>query len=137
MLLSNRGLARLFLNEIEEAGQEFGDALAICRAAGREDIVDETLLGLAAVEASRGALARAARLAGAAKRHETKRSGTEDAVWSRLNDIVAPARERFGVVRWDDAEGEGAVLSVRDAIDLGLARGKLASLPSRSTRART
>ncbi|HSD79366.1 MAG TPA: tetratricopeptide repeat protein, partial [Solirubrobacteraceae bacterium] len=126
-LLGNLGLATLFIDEFDEARRQFSAALAICREAGCEDIVDETLLGLAAVEASCGRFPRAARLTGAAKRHEVPRGVAEDAVWSRLTEeILAPAREHDGHERWDSAEREGAELTVRDALDLALRRGRFA-----------
>ena len=125
----NQGLARLFLHEPEDAGQHFCDALAVCREAGHEDDagVDEALLGLAAVEASRGQLARAARLTGAAQAHQARRGFVdEQIVRSRLIDDIAPARHRYGPERWDLAEREGADLTVHDAIDLALERGRFA-----------
>jgi predicted ATPase len=131
----NQGLARLFLHEQEDAGQQFCDALAVCREAGQEDDagVDEALLGLAAVEASRGQLARAARLTGAAKAHQARRGFVdEQIVWSRVIDNIAPARHRYGPERWDLAEREGADLTRRDAIDLALERGRFARVATTS-----
>jgi hypothetical protein len=134
----NQGLARLFLHELEDAGQHFCDALVVCREAGHEDDagVDETLLGLSAVEASRGQLARAARLAGAAKAHQARRGFVdEQLVWSRLIDDIAPARHRYDPERWDLAEREGAALTVHDAIDLALERGRFAHVGITTTAA--
>ena len=68
---TNEGLARLPLNELDEAASAFSDAPAVCRDAGAEDLVDETLLGLAAVAASRGDFDRAARRAALALSHQT------------------------------------------------------------------
>jgi predicted ATPase/DNA-binding SARP family transcriptional activator len=125
---TNQGLARLFLDELDDAAHAFGDALAVCREAGCEDVVDETLLGLAAVAARRGQFARAARLAGCATSHEmTSRNRGEDAIWFRLmNEIVTGPRESYGPERWDRAAQEGAALTVPEAIDLGLIRGRFA-----------
>jgi hypothetical protein len=108
---------------------------AVCREAGQEDDagVDEALLGLAAVEASRGQLARAARLTGAAKAHQARRGFVdEQIVWSRVIDNIAPARHRYGPERWDLAEREGADLTRRDAIDLALERGRFARVATTS-----
>lgn len=82
-----------------------------------------------AVEASRGQFARAARLAGAAKAHQARRGFVdEQIVWSRLIDDIAPARHRDDPERWDLAEREGAALTVHDAIDLALERGRFAAV---------
>ena len=126
---TNQGLASLFADDLDEARHAFCEALATCRD-GAEDVADETLLGLAAVEASQGDLERAARLAGAAQGRETvDRSVDEDTIWDRLYDeILTPARERYGAANWDRAAGEAAMLSLQEAIDLGLAHGPLALL---------
>jgi hypothetical protein len=71
---------------LAEAAETFCDALAVCHRAGAEDIVDETLLGLAAAEASRRDLTRAARLTGAAIGHQTKSRAVDE------HDLVSPAR---------------------------------------------
>lgn len=98
--------------------------------------VDETLLGLAAVEASRGQLARAARLTGAAKAHQARRGFVdEQIVWSRLIDDIAPARHRYDPERWDLAEREGAALTVHDAIDLAFERGRFSRVATATTAA--
>jgi tetratricopeptide (TPR) repeat protein len=136
---TNEALARLFLHQLDEAVQTFCEALAVCHDAGAEDIVDETLLGIAAAEASRGDLARAARLTGAATGHETQaRAVDEDTIWSRLYDeILTPARERYGPEQWDSAEREGAALTVHDAINLALERGRFTPAVSTTTPAST
>jgi non-specific serine/threonine protein kinase len=132
---TNQGLARLFSEQLHEAADAFCDALAVCRAAAAEELVDETLLGLAALEVARGDTGRAARLAGAAAAHETTvRSLDEDAVWARLhNEFLTPARRRHDTDGWDNAAREGAQLSVPEAIDFALAHRRWAT----STRAAT
>jgi predicted ATPase/class 3 adenylate cyclase len=135
---TNHALASLFLDDLDGARRAFCEALIACRDGGTEDVVDETLLGLAAVEASRGDLARAARLAGAAQGRETaERSVDEDTIWSRLHDeILTPARNRYGPHNWDRAASETAPLSAHDAIDLALAHGRFAPpTPTTSTAA--
>jgi predicted ATPase/class 3 adenylate cyclase len=127
MIQGNRGLASLFLGELDEAAQQLCASLALAREGGRKEGIDEPLLGLAAVEASRAHLERAARLTGAAKAHELPRQFDEDVVWSRLtDDILAAARERHGLERWDLAERQGMALNVPDALDLALQRGRFA-----------
>jgi predicted ATPase len=128
LIRGNHGLARLFLDELEESGQAFREALAICREAGWKDLVDETLLGLAAVAAQQEELARAAGLSGAAREHEAvSRSVPEETIWSRLNDeILAPARDRYGPANWDRAARQCASLTVQEAIELALTGGRLA-----------
>jgi predicted ATPase len=129
LVCGNLGLARLFLDELDESAEAFCDALAICREAGDEGLVDETLLGVAAVAARRGDLRRAAQLVGAARAHETPEANRDEkAMSSRLiHEILPRGRDRYGPENWDPAQREGASLSVGEAIDLALARGRFAS----------
>lgn len=122
-LAGNQGLARLFLDETDEAARAFGDALAVCADAAAKDIVDETLLGLAAVAARRDDPNRAARLAGAATAHLTAVRIRDEEVVSRrlIDDILAPARDAFGPEKWDRLARDAASLSVDEAIELALA----------------
>ena len=121
LLNGNEGLARLFLDEVDNAAQAFSEALAVCRAAGCEDIVDETLLGMAAVAACHGDLARAAYLSGAAKGHQTASRGRgEDAMWARLSEMLRAPRERYGRENWERIERDGASLTAGEAISMGL-----------------
>jgi predicted ATPase/DNA-binding SARP family transcriptional activator len=118
---TNLGLARLFRGELDEAAAALREALAVCRRAATENVIDETLLGAAAVAAERGDDAFAARLAGAAGAHEVWRNLDEDEIWRRLvTESITPARERMGAARWDAEAAEGAALAVHDAIDEAL-----------------
>jgi tetratricopeptide (TPR) repeat protein len=128
LIWGNYGLARLFVGEFEEAGRAFREALAVCRDAGGEDIVDETLLGLAAVAVRQDEPAHAACLFGAAVKHETvERNASEDAIWTRLhNEFLTPARDRYGPESWNRAATQGASLTVQEAIDLALGGSQLA-----------
>jgi predicted ATPase/class 3 adenylate cyclase len=125
---TNMALAKLFLNDLDQAERGFGEALALCQDAGAEDVVVETLLGLAAVAALRGDHARSARLAGAALGHAyPERTTEEETIWSRIGaEILTPARERYGREGWDHAAREGAALSVQEAVELALAGGRFA-----------
>jgi predicted ATPase/DNA-binding SARP family transcriptional activator len=118
----NIGLARLFLGDLHAAADAFADALAICIQAGDEEQVDETLLGMAAVAATRGQHARAARLVGAARAHPTAQTIQDEPLMvSRLLDEIArQSRDRCGADIWNRAEGEGMLLGVPAAIDLAL-----------------
>jgi hypothetical protein len=125
---SNQGLAWLFLNELDQAADALDDAIAVCRDACCEHLVDEVLLGLASVAARRGQLTRAAHLAGTAKAHETaSRAVSQAAISSRLNEemLTAP-REAYGAEQWDRVGAEAASLTVYEAIDLALTRGRFA-----------
>ena len=128
LIWGNYGLAKLFDDELEEASHAFREALAVCRDAGSEDIVDETLLGLAAVAALQDEPARAACLSGAAREHEAAaRNVSEEAVQTRLIDeYLTPARDRYGPENWNHAAIQGASLTVQEAIDLALTGGRLA-----------
>jgi tetratricopeptide (TPR) repeat protein len=128
LVRSNQGLAWLFVNEIDQAADAFHDALAVCREACCEHLLDEVLLGLAAVAARRGRLTRAAHLAGAANAHETaSQAVSQVAVWARLNDemLTAP-RQEYGTEKWQRAGAETASVTVDEAIDLALERGRFA-----------
>jgi tetratricopeptide (TPR) repeat protein len=127
LIRGNQGLAHLFLDHLAEAGQWFRDALAVCREGGSEDIVDETLLGLAAATARQGDLEHAAQLAGAARAHPSiGNMPSEVGILSEISEMVAEARERLGPGNWDAAERRGGTLTVPEAIDLALARGRFA-----------
>jgi hypothetical protein len=132
---NNQGLAWLFLDDLEQSERAFHDALAICRDAAGEDIVDETLLGLAAVAARQGQLHRAAQLVGAAKANEvTAVARVEQAVETRLQaEILTPARDQYGSENWDRAHARYASLTAPEAIDLALARGKFATAAAAPT----
>jgi hypothetical protein len=134
---TNQGLASLFLDDLDDAKHAFCEALTACRSGRVEDVVDETLLGLAAVEASRGDLRQAAHLAGAAHSLETaERSVDEDSIWYRLHDeILTPARERCGPENWDRVVRQGASLTVSEAIDLALAEERFVPLAPAATAA--
>jgi predicted ATPase/DNA-binding SARP family transcriptional activator len=122
IIRGNQGLARLFLDELDAAEQDFSAALGVCRLAGAEQFADETLLGMAATASRQGDLDRAARLAGAAHSHESGgRSVDDETVWRRLHDeFLTPARERRGQEQWDSLERDGASLTLQEAIDLAL-----------------
>jgi tetratricopeptide (TPR) repeat protein len=109
LVLGNQGLARLFLDDLDDAEQAFRAGLALCRRAGCEDIFAEPLLGLAAVAARRDDIERAAILHGAAiGRDEGSRSSEERTIWSRLTDeIIAPTRDRHAG-RWERAVGKSS-----------------------------
>jgi tetratricopeptide (TPR) repeat protein len=134
LIWGNYGLARLFVDELEEADRAFREALAVCRDAGCEDIVDETLLGLAAVAARQDEPARAACLFGAAETHEAvARNASEEAIRTRLHDeFLTPARDRYGAEKWNHAARQGASLTVHEAIELALSGGRIA-LPAAAT----
>ena len=107
LIRGNQGLAHLFLDHLAEAGQRFRDALAVCREAGSEDIVDETLLGLAAVIARQGDLERAAQLAGAARAHPSVGNmPNEDRIRSESRH-GRPSPRAPRPQNWDAAERRG------------------------------
>jgi predicted ATPase/class 3 adenylate cyclase len=133
IIRGNEGLARVFLHQLDAAAVAFRAGFAVCHEAADEDIVDEPLLGLAAVAALQGEFPLAARLAGAARAYETGRSLEEDSIWSRLTDLLGPARDRYGPEKWDRAEREGAALTTHDAINLALERGRFAPAATTTT----
>ena len=120
----NEGIAKLFLDDVDGAEEAFAEGLSICVTARCEDVVDEALLGLAAVWLRKGRPHDAAFLAGAAERHQiASRNADERVVWDRLHEeILRPARSRIGARSWDKASRRGASLTVREAIDAALSR---------------
>jgi len=129
LIRGNQALALLFLGRLEQAAAALTDAFALCVEAGSERLADEALLGAAVVAAEQGEHARAARLAGAAERHEVgMRAPDEDAVWDRLHARLRKAREGANGEEWNRAAREGAQLEIREAIEV-------AGSPSRSQRA--
>ena len=133
IIRGNEGLARVFLHQLDAATEAFRAGFAICHEAATENLVDEPLLGLAAAAALQGEFPLAARLAGAARAHETGRSLDENSIWSRLNDLLGPARDRYGPEKWDRAEREGASFTTHDAINLALERGRFAPAATTAT----
>ena len=106
---------------LKEAAVAFADALAVCRDASSEHLVDETLLAMAAVAAARGQLGRAARIAGAAERHKTiAQAHGEVTIRHRLRKLLQAPRSSYGAARWSRACQEGASFTVYEAIDLAL-----------------
>jgi predicted ATPase/DNA-binding SARP family transcriptional activator len=118
----NQGLAHLFLENVQQAKDCFSRSVQLCRHAAFHGLVDEGLLGLAAVAVLQDRSAHAARLVGAARAHTDAASAVDDdAVLGRLRDrFLLPARERFGAERWDSCDDEGRALSFADAVDIAL-----------------
>jgi predicted ATPase/class 3 adenylate cyclase len=128
----NQGLAHLFLEDVIPAKERFSRSVELCRYAAFHDLVDEGLLGLAAVAALQERLGHAARLVGAARAHAgSTRTVDDDIIQGRLRDrFLTPARARYGPQRWDRHEDQGGVLTFAEAVDLALE-----SQAARSTRA--
>ena len=128
---ANRGLAKLWLGDLDGATSALADALALTREAGAEHMVELPLLGMAAVAARRGAASRAARLAGAASAHAMPRRAEEEWLRTRLHDeFIASARQRLGERAWLHAGREGTLLTLSEAIDLALGQGRFATRDS-------
>jgi predicted ATPase/DNA-binding SARP family transcriptional activator len=121
---SNQGLAHLFRGDSDHAARYFTRSLQLCREAALHDIVDEPLLGLAAVAVQDARLERAARLTGAARALGTgPHTLDEDLIFQRLHEqYLVPGRDRLGPSRWDQEERAGANLTVDAAINLALER---------------
>jgi predicted ATPase/DNA-binding SARP family transcriptional activator len=127
LIRGNQGLALLFLDRREEAAKAFDDALAACVEGGADDMVDETLLGVATLAADRADIARAAQLAGAANCHQVGvRAPGEQAVWDRLEAGLEHARSGLDAHEWERGVHEGGDLEVKAAIEVG--RSALARL---------
>lgn len=127
LVLGNLGIAHVLAGDDAAAATALTGALGICVAASCEDIIDETLLGLAVLAARAGDSRHAAILVGAARRHATRDLiPHEAAVARRLGDLLAAAREEAGPDGWDADARTGAVLTRIDAIALGLRCGGLA-----------
>jgi predicted ATPase/DNA-binding SARP family transcriptional activator len=114
----NVGLEALFTGDLERAHTAFHDQVRLCR----EHVLRvgaEGLSGLAAIEARRGGLERAARLLGAA---------SAVGPWDRDVDVAAhlekrffaPARAQHGAQAWNAAHAEGAQMSFDQALAFGL-----------------
>ena len=117
----NEALARVLMGDLAGAAHFYEIALRVARTAGAGDIIDEALLGVAVLRAQLGDRDVAARLAGAAARHETRgRAHDETLVLERLAERVGEARAA-DPQRWARLEAEGARLSLDEAVDLALA----------------
>ena len=117
LIRGNQGVASVLCGQLADAAPALDDALELCHEAGAEAIIDETLLATAALAAEDADLPRAARLAGAAERHNPGlRPPGEEKVWDRLQASLERARARADPEEWERAEREGAQLDVTAAI---------------------
>ena len=113
----NLGLVALFTGDLESARSRFGEQLRTCRTHALPFSADEGLAGMAAV-AARDDPEHAALLFGAAS--ALGPSG-DPVVVARLDEeFFAPARQRCGEQRWNDALNAGARLGFQDALDIAL-----------------
>jgi hypothetical protein len=117
LIRGNQGIASLLLGELADAARALDDALELCHEAGGEEIVEETLLATAALASEDSDPPRAARLAGAAGRHQAGlHAPREQKVYDRLYASLERARSRADPDEWERAEREGAQLDVSAAI---------------------
>jgi predicted ATPase/class 3 adenylate cyclase len=113
-LQGNLALAALLTGDTDTARDAFREALAVSRQLVVPLIACEALLGLAALDATRGDTLRAARLIGAATAH--RHDQPPDLVNARLDPaFLEDARTRCGADTWDAAMSEGATLSLQEA----------------------
>ena len=118
---SNLGSIALYGGDPARAKSLYEEALSAVRDLGEKRTTAESLRGMAAVAATDGDTARAARLAGAA-------DALMNEIGARLEDpermmnerYLVPARARAGDEVWMGAWEEGRVLSLRQAVDLAL-----------------
>jgi predicted ATPase/DNA-binding SARP family transcriptional activator len=116
----NIGLEALLSGDLDRAQEAFDEQLRLCRD-NAFWVAAEGLSGLAALAARRDDPERAARLLGAAGA-----IGPWDAdadVKDALEELLKPARRRFGDERWQQALAAGTRLSLGEAIDLALSPG--------------
>jgi hypothetical protein len=119
-LLGNVGLVALLAGDSDAAREAFREELALSRDVVVPLATAQALSGLAAVAASDDKPEAAARLAGAGAAHRSR--VPDDPLVARLDTtFLEPARTRFGAQEWDAAFGEGAALSLEEAIVYGLA----------------
>jgi len=118
----NQGLAHVFLEHIEPAKRSFSQSLQLCRNPAFHGLVDEGMLGLAAVAVLEERPERAARLVGAARAHADAGSTVDDdVIFERLRArFLSPARHRYGRERWDRDEQQGGALTFVDALEFAL-----------------
>ena len=113
LLRGTMGMAALLSGDVEAAGREFSEQLALSRELVVHPAASEALAGLAAVAAARDNLERAARLSGAAG---PRLGSRHDAVDVRLHaSLLERARTRHGTAAWDAAAREGSALDFDEA----------------------
>jgi predicted ATPase/DNA-binding SARP family transcriptional activator len=118
-VLGNIGLAKVLLGDLDDAEPALVEGIALQVWSADEPLIDEAVLALAAVQAQRGDLERAALLVGAADAHHAgRRHEDELRVWRRLQDeVLAPVREQLGADAWERAARRGAAMSLRELLD--------------------
>ena len=112
------GLEALFMNDLDRAVTAFEEQLRLCREHGLQYLAGEGLGGLAAIATRRGDWDRAARLLGAAT--AAGPVGDADLITQLEERFFAPARERHGKRRWNEAHTAGAEMTFERAIALAL-----------------
>jgi tetratricopeptide (TPR) repeat protein len=119
LLSNNLGLAKLFSGDLQTAAGLLSESLRLCRPAGTEHLVNETLLAAAALRWCSGDPPGAARLLGAARAGPDLPTVTdEDDVWDRLeSEFIGPARSACDRATWDRAVRAGHEMTLDEAIE--------------------
>jgi predicted ATPase/DNA-binding SARP family transcriptional activator len=130
IILSNTGLARLFVGDLDHAREAFERALRLRAENSLREVADESLAGLAAVAAAQGRYEMAARLRGATRAYGYPPASFDKRIDDRLErDYLAAARTRYGDVTWRADEQAGARLSREQAIAYALGERSDTSQP--------
>jgi predicted ATPase/DNA-binding SARP family transcriptional activator len=121
--LSNKGLAKLLLGNVEEAETAFVEALTLCRNEAFRWGGAESLAGLAAVLVMKDRLEQGARLLAAARAAGYPGPDPDDqAMLRRLaHDHFDDARTRLGTAAWTRLTDAGRDLAFSDAVAFALA----------------
>ena len=123
----NIGLANLLAGNMSGARAAFARQLRICAGQAYRRGADEGLVGIAAIAASDGRAAQAARLLGAGRAMGYPGPDQADkAMYDQLErEFFAPARASYGLDAWHRAELAGAALSYEQALAAALAEAIL------------
>ena len=116
------GLTSLIEDDPDRARALFAQSLSVFRQLAEPGGTAEGLVGIAAVEAATGNLARASTLAGAAARLRESYAGRELPLDRRTtNRYLTSAESHLGEGAWSEAHVRGRNLPLAEAIDLALA----------------
>jgi predicted ATPase/DNA-binding SARP family transcriptional activator/DNA-binding CsgD family transcriptional regulator len=124
-ILDNLGWAALLQGDYERARSNYRESLMLCKKLGTMTVASESLEGLACICVAEGATKRASRLFGAA---EALREAVgiehmpEEDTWRE--PYLAAARSRLDEASWAEAQAEGRVMSMEQAIEYALSEEK-------------
>jgi predicted ATPase/class 3 adenylate cyclase len=119
--LCNLGWIALLQNDLGKASDLFEESLRLASSTGMDPVVLTALEGFACVTGAQGEARRAARLWGAAQALQEAKGIPRDTDWlTEADTIISDVRSGMGEEAWEEALGEGKVMTIEDAVSYAL-----------------